>query len=226
VPVQFHDVEQLAAALANARDSAAARTGRVPSGVRLVEPSADAHWYLCAVDDAFLCLDEGLAVETDPRHVHTAAGCVLLVEHAETFLDPAELSVVVPLAERIDAQLGDPALRPSLRAVAGTAEALLVWREAPARAVASLPQLEVGVRLHDAFRAAWGVFVVASDPLVERQDELPAEAVDALRDIEQAGGRCGAVRSLAADLGEAISAVDAGADEIVARHLVPLSSEG
>jgi len=224
--VQPHDLDQLLAALAGARDSAAAQTGRIPNGVRLVEPSARGDWYLCAVEEtAFLCLDAQLAVETDARNVHRVAGCVLLVEHAESLIDAAELAVIGSLAGRIGAQLDEPGVQDALGDLTDAAAALAVWRDAPARAIASLPQLEVGIRLHDLLRAAWERFVESSDPLVARQDDLPGDAVDALRDLEQAAGRAGAHRSVAAELAEAITAIDAGADEIVARHLTPLGPD-
>ena len=215
----------LVADLEGAAHGAAAVAGRDPVGVRAVEPSAGERWYLCAFEGpAFLCLDRDHRPEATRRHALHAAGCALLVEHAESLLDAAELELTAGVAGRVGAAL-DGAVADALAALEEDVATLSAWRAEPERAVASLPALEVAIRLHDVARADYERFVAVSEPLVAIQDTLPAEVVDGLRDLEQAAHRAGLARPLALAVSEAIAVIDAGTREILEHHLTPFDAE-
>ncbi len=202
---------------------AAAVVGREPIGVRAVEPSAGERWYLCAFEGpGFLCLDRDHNPENTRRHARHAAGCALLVEHAESLLDPAELDLTAGVAGRVGAVLDDDEVVEALGALEADVASLSAWRSQPERAIASLPALETAIALHDTARAGFERFIEASEPLVAIQDELPAEVVDGLRDLEEAADRAGLARPLALAVSEAIAVIDAGTQEILDLHLTPL----
>lgn len=215
----------LVADLEGAAHSAAAVAGRDPVGVRAVEPSAGERWYLCAFEGpAFLCLDRDRNPEALRRLVQHAAGCALLVEHAESLVDSAELDVIAGIAGRVGAAI-EGTVAEALEGLEVDVVTLSAWRAEPERAVASLPALETAIRLHDIARAGYERFVEVSEPLVSIQDTLPAEVVDGLRDLEQAAHRAGLVRPLALTVSEAIAVIDAGTREILEHHLTPLDAE-
>ena len=215
----------LVADLEGAALGAAAVAGRDPVGVRAVEPSAGERWYLCAFEGpAFLCLDRDHNPEARRRRAQHAAGCALLVEHAESLLYSAELELTVGVAGRVGAAL-DGAVAEALGALEADVATLSAWRAEPERAVASLPALEAAIRLHDLARAGYERFVEVSEPLVAIQDTLPAEVVDGLRDLEHAAHRAGLVRPLALAVSEAIAVIDAGTREILEHHLTPLEAD-
>lgn len=205
-----------------AHEAAASAVGETPIGVRAVQPTPTDRWYLCAFPGPrFLCLDAALVTAEARRDVERVAGCTLLVEHAESLLDASELAVVATLSARLGGAF-DGELAGALGALATRAEELRRWREAPDRAVASVPHLDRAVQLHDATRTAYTHFLEASEPLVARQDTLEESVVGTLRDLEQTAGRAGLLRALAAELAEAMPALDAGAREIADAHLAPL----
>ena len=215
----------LVADLEGAVQGAAAVAGRDPVGVRAVEPSAGERWYLCAFEGpAFLCLDRDHKPEGMRRRAQHAAGCALLVEHAESLLDAAELELTAGVAGRVGAVL-DGAVAEALGALETDVAALSAWRAGPERAVASLPALETAIQLHNAARTGYEHFIEVSEPLVAIQDTLPAEVVDGLRDLEQAAHRAGLVRPLALAVSEAIAVIDAGTREILEHHVTPLNAE-
>lgn len=217
-------VESLVADLGRAWGAAEGLAGRAPVGVRAVEPAVGRRSYLAAFDEGvFLCLGGDLAAERDAAQVREVAACVLLVEHAESLVDVAELELVASLAARLVGLLDDRPILDALAAVGQASIDLAAWRTAPERALASLPELEHGIRRHDRVREGFARFVEATEPLVMRQDELPDEVVAALRDLEQAAGRAGLDRPLAAAAAEAMAAIDAGAQEMVAGHLTRMS---
>jgi hypothetical protein len=205
---------------------AAAVTGREPIGVRAVEPSAGERWYLCAFEGpAFLCLDRDHNPEHTRRLARHAAGCALLVEHAESLLDPAELDLTAGVAGRVSAVLDDEAVVKALDELEAEVASLAAWRTQPERAIASLPELETAIALHDVARAGFERFVEASEPLVAIQDTLPDDVVDGLRDLEEAADRAGLHRPLALAVSEAIEVIDAGTQEILDLHLTPLEGD-
>ena len=216
-------LETLVDMLGRARDAAAVVTGRMPQGVRAVELAEGRNWYLCAFDESgFLCLGADLDAERIAGRVREVATCVLLVEHTESIVDPTELELVASISARLAGLLDEPAVVDALAAIGQGSIELAAWRSAPERALASLPQLDRCVQRHDRVRAAFGRFVESTDPMVERQGELPGELVRALCDLEQAAAQAGLDRSLAAVAAEAMPAIDAGAEEILARHLTRL----
>ena len=218
-------MSDLVADLEGAAHGAAAVAGREPIGVRAVEPSTGERWYLCAFEGpAFLCLDRDHNPEAVRRHAQHAAGCALLVEHAESLIDSAELELTAGVAGRVGAAL-DGAVADALEALEMDVATLSAWRAEPERAVASLPALENAIRLHDVARTGYERFVEVSEPLVAIQDTLPAEVVDGLRDLEQAAHRAGLVRPLALAVSEAIVVIDAGTREILEHHLTPLDAD-
>jgi hypothetical protein len=216
----------LVADLEGAAQAAAAVAGRDPIGVRAVEPSAGERWYLCAFEGpAFLCLDRDHTPEGIRRRAQHAAGCALLVEHAESLLDAAELDLTAGVAGRVGAVLDDDAVAEALGALGTGVATLSAWRTEPERAIASLPALEAAIRLHDVARAGYERFIEVSEPLVAIQDTLPEDVVAGLRDLEEAAHRAGLVRSLAVAVSEAIAVIDAGTREILELHLTPLDGE-
>ncbi len=216
-------LDALVTALGDARARAEATVGVEVAGVRAVEPARGHRWYLCAFDGPrFLCLDADLGVERDGRRVHQAATCVLLVEHAESLVEQGELDILAAAASGLAAHVEAAELRDALSGIQASAKELAGWRAAPERAVASLPQLEVGIRLHDRARRCYEQYVEGTEPLVAIQDRLSDELVASLRALEEAAGRTGIARPLSAVIAEAMQGLDVGAAEIVAKHLAPL----
>jgi hypothetical protein len=82
--------------------------------------------------------------------------------------------------------------------------------------VASLPDLDRAVALHERLVGAYARFVRASEPLVAAQDTLSSALIDALRELEAAAGRAGAGERLAERLAAALPECREGADEMVA----------
>jgi hypothetical protein len=217
-------IEELVEVLGRARDAAGSLAGRTPRGVRAVDLAEGRRWYLCAFDGSgFLCLGQDLAAERTAGRVREVASCVLLIEHAESLVDPVELELLASLSARLVGILDEPGAIDALVAMGQGSIDLATWRNAPERAVASLPELDRGVERHDRLRSAFERFVESTEPLVERQDDLTDEVIAALRDVEQAAARAGLDRPLAASAAEAMPAIDAGADEIVAHHVTRLS---
>jgi hypothetical protein len=218
--------ERLLADLVAARDAAEALAGRPSAGVRAVEPSVGHRWYLCAfVGPAFLCLTAQLEPERDERRVRRVAVASLLYEQAEMLVDAEALRELARAAGRLLASGPEPGeVADAAGAVADEALGLAAWRDAPERALASLPDVEwAGVR-HERVRAAYTRFVTATEPLVTMQDELSADLVARLRGLEEAAGRAGVAEDLTARLGAAVPACDNGADEILAAHLTALGA--
>ena len=220
------ELAQLAADLTAAQAAAGEITGAVPIGVRAVAAAPARRDYLCAYPDAaFLCLDDALRPARSAGDVQEVAACVLLVEHGEGWVDATELSMFATLVARVARLTDDPNLVATLGDLQHAAADLHDWREADERAVASLAGLEDGVVRHDRLRVSYERFIADSEPLVAVQDTLPGELLEALRELELAAGRAGALRPLSGLLAEAIGAIDAGAREIVAGHLTPLDGE-
>ncbi len=216
---------ELVEELSRARDVAAGLFADPVAGVRALEPAPGRRWYLCASEaSGFVCLDRMLEPERDRRRVREAVTCALLVEHAESLLDAAELELVSTLAIRVrglvDARLGEP-----LGELAEASGALAAWRAEPQRVVASVPHLDQAVSRHERLRRAYQAYLEASEPLVAAQDRLDGDAVAALRDLEEAAGRAGLTGPLGAQIGEAMPAIDAGVREILDAHLTPLRDD-
>jgi hypothetical protein len=216
--------EELAADLASAQRAAEVVANRESLGLRAVETGAG-RWYLCAFEGPeFLCLTGALAPEPSERRVRDAAAASLLQERLEQLVDPGALRA---LAEAVGRALArgeeDRAVAEALGRVAQSALDLAAWREAPERALASVPDLDRATRLHEAVRAAYGAFARASEPLVERQDSLAADRIAALRGVEEAAGAAGVGESLARRLGAAMDDCHEAAGAVVAAHITRLS---
>jgi len=220
VPHADHDaaVRDLVDRLAAARDAAAAVAGEAPLGVRAVEPVAGRRAYVAAFSGpAFLCLDERLAPEADPRRAHETAAASLLWEHVEAIVDPDALRDLAAAIGRLLARGGDPAeVTGPLETVAARALELAAWREDPLRAVASVPEIDRGAAVQDRLCGAYARFMRASDPLVAMQDTLPDALIAALRDVEEAAARAGAADRLADRLAAAMPECEDGAGQMVA----------
>lgn len=219
-------LQDLVGRLAAARDAATSLAGRPPLGVRAVEVAPGRRGYLAAFEGpAFVCLAHDLRPEGGLRRAREAASAGLLWEHVEVLVDAEALRALAGAAGRLLAIGQDPGgILGTLETVAARALELAAWRDEPLRAVASLPDLDRGVALHERLMGAYLRFMRASEPLVEAQDALPVEVLDALRALESAAGRAGAAERLADRLAAAMPGCDEGADEIVAAHLTPLAA--
>lgn len=217
-------LQELVGGLSSARDAAAGLSGQAPLGVRAVEPAAGRRSYLVAFEGpAFLCLAADLTAEKDERRAREAASASLLWETVESLVDSAALRELARSVGRFLAIGGElTAVSQSLEVVATRALALAAWRDEPLRALASLPDLDEGVALHERLSTAWSLFVRASEPLVEAQDTLTPDVVAALRDVEESAGRAGAAERLADRLAGAMPGCEDGADQMVAAHLTRL----
>ncbi len=216
-------LDQLVAALADARERAQEVAGAAAVGVRAVEPARDRRWYLCAFEGPrFVCLDAELMVERDARRVHQAAACALLVEHAEGLIEQGELDLLAAAAAALAIHVEAAELADALSSLQAAARDLAAWRASPARAVASLAELEAGIRLHDDARRQYERYLEGTEPLVAIQDRLADELVAALRDLEEAAGRAGIASPLSSTIAEAMPALDTAAAQIIDAHVTPL----
>jgi hypothetical protein len=214
--------EALAADLAGARDRAEDLVGRPTLGLRAIETGAG-RWYLCAFPGpTFLCLTGALAPETFERRARDAAAAGLLQERVEQLVDADALQGLAAAAGRALARGDeDAATAGALGAVAEAALELAAWRAAPERALASVPELDHAVRLHEGVRTAYGRFVHASEGLVAGQDSLDAGRVALLRGVEEAAGAAGVGESLARRLGDAMEDCEEAAGQVVSAHVRP-----
>jgi hypothetical protein len=110
----------------------------------------------------------------------------------------------------------------TLETVAARALELARWRDDPARAVASVPELDRATVLQERLVGAYRRFLRASEPLVEVQDRLDAGLVEALGDVERSAGPAGAAERLAERLGAAMPESEEGAAQVVRAHLTRL----
>ena len=211
--------------LGEARDAAGALAGRPPLGVRAVEPAHGRRSYLCAFEGpAFLCLDDRLAAERDARRVRESASASLLWEQVESLVDADALRDLAAAIGRLLARGGEPPeVAESLEVVAARALELARWRDEPARAVASVPELDRAIALQERLVGAYRRFLRASEPLVAVQDRLDVGLVEALRDVEQGAVPAGAAERLADRLAAALPESEDGADQVVRAHLTRLS---
>jgi len=217
--------ERLLTELEAARDAAETIAGRAPVGLRAVEPAAERRSYLCAFEGpGFLCLTGELAAETAERRAREVAVAGLLCEVAEEIVDAEALRALAAAAGRLLAMGADGDMAESLGGTAEAALALAAWRDAPERALASLPELDAAGRRHDRIREAYAGFVSASAPLVSAQVRLSDEHLGALRALEEAAGHAGIADALTPRLGAAVPSCDQGADEILAAHLTRLDA--
>lgn len=218
------ELERLIGGLGRARDAARALTGGAPLGVRAVEAAPGRRNYLVAFEGpAFLCLAEDGRAEDDRRRAHEAASAGLLWEQVETLVDAAALRALAAAVGRLLALGEDPeGILPILETVAARALEVAAWREAPMRALASVPDLDRAVALHGRLSGAWARFVRASEPLAADQDRLSAELLEGLQALERAAAEAGAAERLADRLAAALPGCEELADEMLAAHLTRL----
>jgi hypothetical protein len=221
-------VGDLVVRLSRARDAAAGLSGRQPLGVRAVEPALGRRNYLVAFEGpAFLCLTSDMSAEVDERRARETASAGLLWESVETIVDADALRDLARAIGRLLALGEGPReVSESLETVAARALELAAWREEPVRALASLPDLEGAIGLHERLVGAWARFMRASEPLVEMQETLTPGLVGALREVEEAAGRAGAPERLADRLAGAMPECEEGAEQILAAHVTRLRPEG
>ena len=221
------EVRALVGRLEAARDAADRIAARPPVGLRAVEAEPGRRSYVAAFEGpAFLCLADDLSAELSARRAREAASASLLWEYAEAQVDAEALRELARAIGRLLALGGDPVeVTAPLEAVAARALELAAWRDDPLRAVASMPDLDTASRLQERLVGAYARFVRASDPLVERQDTLPAELVGALREVEESAARAGAAERLADQLARALEECDEGAGQMVAANIVRLRGE-
>lgn len=212
--------------LAAAHAAAAGFAGHEPLGVRAVEWAPAARAYLCAFDGpAFLCLTADLCPETSPRRAREIAGTGLLWEHLEIAVDAVALRQLAAAAGRTLALGDEPReVMAGLATLAARAIELAEWRDRPERALASLVDMDAATAIQERIHAAYGLFVRASDPLVEIQDRLDPGLVAALRAVEQAAAAARATERLTETLARGLAESAEGADQVIAAHLTPLST--
>lgn len=217
-------IEEIAEELAAAHAAAEAIGGRVPLGLRAVEPG-QGRWYLCAFDGpAFLCLTADLVPETSARRIRDVAAAGLLGERREQYVDPDHLRALAAAASRVVARADEDAVTiDTLVTLAHEALDLAQWADAPERVVVALVDLDEASRRHERVRSLYARFVSATDSLVPVQDTLDPARKAALRALEEAAGEAGIGESLARRLGAAMEDCDAAAAEVVVAHLTPSS---
>jgi hypothetical protein len=210
--------------LEGAYAAATSLAGAEPLGVRAVEWAPDRRGYLCGFPGAsFLCLGHDFAPVRSAERAREIAGAGLLWEHLEEAVDPEALLALVRAIGRGLTVLHEPmAVQEALQEVATLALELVHWRGRPERVLASLVEIDSANAIQGRLHAAYALFVRASDPLVEAQDRLDPEVVDALREIEGAAAAAGVGAWLAQALADALPLCAEGADQIVAAHLTPL----
>lgn len=214
-------VDDLTAAQTAAAEQA--RTG--PLGVRAVVVAEGQRSYLCAFEGPrFLCLGADGRPLVNARAARQVAVASLLWEHAEAFIDAVALDGVAQAVARYLALNEGPA--PVGRALERLGEhclGLAHWRADPLRAIASVPDLDRATALHEQIASAWGLYVKASEPLVEVQHTLPVSMIGALRAVERHPAKAGVIERLAAVLARAMPSCDREADQIIASHITPLA---
>lgn len=221
------DLAALVAELQEAGAVASRLGGGALLGVRAVEAADGDRRYLCALEGPrFLCLGPDHQPEPRIRRVRETASAALLCERA---LDEIDIGGLHAFATAAGALLARPELDAvvgsAVREMAAAALRLAAWAAAPERAIASVPAIDEAIRRHEAARNRYGAFVSATDPLVARQDGLPAELVAALRQVEEASGPAGLGLGLAGRLSDWIEDCDAGAADVVAAHVTPLDGD-
>jgi hypothetical protein len=217
--------ERLLRDLGAAHAAAAALAGHEPLGVRAVQWAPATRAYLCAFNGpAFLCLASDLSAERSLRRAREIAGTGLLWEHLEALVDAPALRDLAAATGRALA-LGDAPreVMSSLETLAARAIELADWRDRPERALASLVDIDAATATQERLHAAYGLFVRASDPLVEIQERLDPGLVGALRSVEEAAAAARAAERLTELLARSLAESADGADQVVAAHLTPLS---
>lgn len=219
--------ERLLEDLVRAFEAAERISGQTPVGVRAVEPAAGRRLYLCAFDGPrFLCLDADARPQRRASAVRDAATASLLWEHLEALVDAEALRALVAAIGRLLAVGGEPeAVTAHLGRLAEHALELAAWRDDPRRALASLPQIDQAVALQDRLLEWYGRYLIASEPLVEAQDELPEALVLALRSLEERAAAAGAGERLADQLAGAMPECDESAAQLLDGHLTPLTQD-
>lgn len=215
----------LLAGLEAAAAAAESIAGEPAMGIRAVEDRPGERAYLCALPGPrFICLSSDLAPIERRDAALEVTSAALLVEHSDELLDEGRLQALAAAARRVlSAARPADAVEEAVGEVAERAVELADWSAAPARALASIPALDEAVVRHDELMVAWSTFVRASEPLAAAQERLSAEALDALRGLEEAAGAAGVATPLTGQLADALPRCRAGAREMLEHHVTALA---
>jgi hypothetical protein len=218
------DVSRLEDDMRRAAGAAEAVAGRPMLGLRPVRPGTGGlSWLVAFTGPAFLCMDEALRPEQSLARVRDVAQANLASEVVDEIVDADALRALRPHVDVLAGVSPDlPAAVDALRRCADAAEALAHWRDAPERIVASLVDLDEAVLIQARAHAAYATFSSVTEPLVQRQAELPAVLISALVAVEQAASEAGVGASLGGMLGEGMGGIVDAADEMARGHLTPL----
>lgn len=209
------------------RDAAAAAeavAGRPMLGLRAVRPGTGGlAWIVALEGPAFLCMDESLHPEASLVRVRDVAQANLASEVVEELVDADALRGLRPHVEVLAGVAPDlSAAVDALGRCADCTDALAGWRDRPERIVASLVALDEAVSIQGRAHAAYATFVSVTEPLVQRQADLPADLLSALVAVEQAASTAGVGASLGGMLAEGMGGIMEAADEMARGHLTPL----
>ncbi len=218
------DVLGLKAAMEAAADAAEGVAGRPMLGLRPVRPgTAGLAWLVAFTGPAFLCMDESLRPEESLARVRDVAQANLASEVVDEMVDADALRALRAHVDVLAGATQDiPAAVDALSRCVDASEALAQWGEAPDRIIASLVALDEAVLIQARAHAAYATFASVTEPLVQRQDELPATLISALVAVEQAASAAGVGASLGGMLGEGMSGIVEAADEMARGHITPL----
>jgi hypothetical protein len=218
------DVQGLKVAMEAAADAAEGVAGRPMLGLRPVRPGTGGlSWLVAFTGPAFLCMDELLRPEESLARVRDVAQANLASEVIDEMVDSDALRALRPHVDVLaGAAQGMPAAVDALRRCVDASEALAQWGDAPERIIASLVALDEAVLIQGRAHAAYATFASVTEPLVQRQDELPATLLSALVAVEQAASAAGLGASLGGMLGEGMGGIVEAADEMARGHLTPL----
>lgn len=218
------DLPALERDITAAGEAAQAVAGRAMEGLRPVHPgTGDRAWMVAFPGPAFLCLRSDLVAEASLMRVRDVAQALVVAELVEEVVDADALRDLAPQVQVLARWRHEvPAAVEALERAVAAAEQLAGWRDAPARIVASLVEVDAAAALQERAHAAYATFAGVTEPLVARQGELDRGMLAALVAVEQAAADAGLGMSLAGMLGEAAPRVAEAADEMAALHVTPL----
>ena len=218
------DGQGLKVAMEAAADAAEGVAGRPMLGLRPVRPGTGGlSWLVAFTGPAFLCMGESLRPEESLARVRDVAQANLASEVIDEMVDSDVLRALRPHVDVLaGAAQGMPAAVDALRRCVDASEALAQWSDAPERIIAPLVARDEAVLIQGRAHAAYATFASVTEPLVQRQDELPATLLSALVAVEQAASAAGLGASLGGMLGEGMGGIVRAADEMARGHLTPL----
>lgn len=218
------DVQALQDDMGAARGAAEALAGRPMAGLRAVRPGTGGRAWMVAFDGPeFLCMNQSLAPVADIARVRDVAQALLASELVDEMVDAPALRALRPHVDVLARFEGDlPAAVQALRRAADACDELAAWRDQPERIVASLVDIDAAVLIQARAHSAYATFSAVTEPLVARQQELPADLLAALVAVEQGASDAGLGMALGKVLGEGMPGIVEAADEMAAAHITPL----